>query len=42
MAFAWYGHLRFKEMAWSKNLGLISLILISWGIALLEYFFFKK
>jgi uncharacterized protein (DUF486 family) len=20
MTFAWYGHLRFKEMAWSKNL----------------------
>jgi hypothetical protein len=37
MTFAWYGHLKFKEMAWSKNLGLISVILISWGIALFEY-----
>ncbi len=37
MTFAWYGHLKFKEMAWSKNLGLVSVIFISWGIALLEY-----
>src|SRR6267154_48637 len=37
MTFAWYGHLKFKEMAWSKNLGLVSVILISWGIALFEY-----
>lgn len=39
MTVAWYGHLRFKEMKWSENLGLISIILISWGIALLEYIF---
>jgi uncharacterized protein (DUF486 family) len=39
MTFAWYGHLKFKEMVWSKNLGLVSIILISWGIALLEYSF---
>lgn len=37
MTFAWYGHLKFKDMAWSKNLGLIAIILISWGIALFEY-----
>jgi uncharacterized protein (DUF486 family) len=37
MTFAWYGHLKFKEMKWSENLGLISIILISWGIALFEY-----
>lgn len=37
MTLAWYGHLRFKEMSWGKNLGLISIILISWGIALFEY-----
>ena len=37
MTLAWYGHLRFKEMSWSRNLGLISIILISWGIALFEY-----
>ncbi|MCX8489618.1 MAG: DMT family protein [Cyclobacteriaceae bacterium] len=37
MTFAWYGHLKFKDMSWSQNLGLISIILISWGIALFEY-----
>ena len=39
MTFAWYGHLKFKEMNWFQNLGLISIVLISWGIALFEYFF---
>jgi len=39
MTFAWYGHLKFKEMKWFENLGLISIVFISWGIALLEYFF---
>ena len=39
MTFAWYGHLKFKEMSWFSNLGLISIILISWGIALFEYSF---
>ena len=39
MTFAWYGHLKFKQMSWSSNLGLVSIILISWGIALLEYSF---
>ncbi|POY34815.1 hypothetical protein C3K47_18425 [Solitalea longa] len=39
MTFAWYGHLKFKEMEWSKNLGLVAIILISWGIALFEYMF---
>lgn len=39
MTFAWYGHLKFKEMKWFENLGLIAIILISWGIALFEYFF---
>lgn len=37
MTLAWYGHLKFKEMNWSQNLGLVSIILISWGIALFEY-----
>jgi uncharacterized protein (DUF486 family) len=37
MTFAWYGHLKFKEMSWSQNLGLVAVILISWGIALFEY-----
>jgi uncharacterized protein len=37
MTFAWYGHLKFKEMKWAQSLPLISIILISWGIALFEY-----
>jgi uncharacterized protein (DUF486 family) len=37
MTLAWYGHLKFKDMNWSKSLPLISVILISWGIALFEY-----
>jgi len=37
MTFAWYGHLKFKQMSWFNNLGLVSIILISWGIALFEY-----
>ena len=37
MTFAWYGHLKFREMSWSQNLGLIAIIFISWGIALFEY-----
>lgn len=39
MTLAWYGHLKFKDMSWSQNLGLIAIILISWGIALFEYMF---
>jgi len=39
MTMAWYGHLKFKELKWFENLGLISIVLISWGIALFEYFF---
>ena len=39
MTLAWYGHLKFKEMRWFENLGLIAIILISCGIALFEYFF---
>ncbi|HLT71708.1 MAG TPA: DMT family protein [Cyclobacteriaceae bacterium] len=37
MTFAWYGHLRFKEMKWSQSLPLFTIILISWGIAFFEY-----
>jgi len=37
MTFAWYGHLKFKDMKWAESLGLVSIILISWGIALFEY-----
>lgn len=37
MTIAWYGHLRFKDVSYLKNAGLVTTILISWGIALLEY-----
>lgn len=39
MTLAWYGHLKFAEWKWFNQLGLISIILISWGIALFEYCF---
>ncbi|MDD4148509.1 MAG: DMT family protein [Bacteroidales bacterium] len=39
MTLAWYGHLKFKEIPWLAKLSLVSVILISWGIALFEYFF---
>ena len=37
MTIAWYGHLRFKDISALKNIGLVGTILISWGIAILEY-----
>jgi len=39
MTIAWCGHLKFAEWKWFSKLGLISIILISWGIALFEYMF---
>jgi uncharacterized protein len=39
MTVAWYGHLKFKDLKWFSTLPLITVILISWGIALFEYFF---
>ena len=39
MTLAWYGHLKFGEWKWFSKLGLVSIILISWGIALFEYIF---
>jgi uncharacterized protein (DUF486 family) len=39
MTLAWYGHLKFKELNWFENAGLITIVLISWGIALFEYMF---
>ena len=39
MTLAWYGHLKFKDIGWLNSLGLVSIILISWGIALFEYSF---
>ncbi len=39
MTFAWYGHLKFKELGWFDKFGLPAVILISWGIAFFEYCF---
>ena len=39
MTLAWYGHLKFSEWKWFSKLGLIAIILLSWGIALFEYCF---
>jgi uncharacterized protein len=39
MTLAWYGHLKFKELKWFESLGLLAIILISWGVALFEYLF---
>lgn len=39
MTLAWYGHLKFKEYKWFATLLLVAVVLISWGIALFEYFF---
>jgi uncharacterized protein (DUF486 family) len=39
MTLAWYGHLKFKDIKALNHLGLISIIFISWGIALFEYSF---
>ncbi len=38
MTFAWYGHLKLQEMkVFTSNTQLYVVILVSWGIALLEY-----
>ena len=37
MTIAWYGHLRFKDISFLKNICIKGAILISWGIALIEY-----
>lgn len=39
MTLAWYGHLKFHEWKWFSKAGLITVILISWGLALFEYVF---
>ncbi|SDK59957.1 hypothetical protein SAMN05421823_10331 [Catalinimonas alkaloidigena] len=39
MTLAWYGHLRFKDLKWFEHLGLVGIVLVSWGIALFEYCF---
>jgi uncharacterized protein (DUF486 family) len=37
MTIAWYGHLKYGQMKWAHSLGLVAIILISWGIAFFEY-----
>ncbi len=37
MTIAWYGHLKLKTMSRFENLSLLTVILLSWGIALFEY-----
>ena len=39
MTFAWYGHLKFREMKWFETLGIAAIVLISWAIAFFEYCF---
>lgn len=39
MTIAWYGHLKFKEMPAFSKMGLLMIILISWGVAFFEYIF---
>lgn len=37
MTFAWYGHLKLREMKISSGWPLILVILFSWGVAFFEY-----
>ena len=37
MTFAWYGNLKLEQMNVTKDWPLIAIILLSWGVALLEY-----
>ena len=39
MTFAWYGHLKLQSAGVVSNWPLWGVILLSWGIALFEYFF---
>lgn len=39
MTLAWYGHLKLQSMGISKSWPLFLVILVSWGVALLEYSF---
>lgn len=39
MTFAWYGHLKLSASGFTSNWPLYGIILLSWGIALLEYCF---
>lgn len=37
MTAAWYGHLKFSEHKKFASLGILAVILISWGLAFFEY-----
>jgi len=39
MTIAWYGHLKYQNVSKNATLGLLGIVLASWGIALFEYFF---
>ena len=39
MTVAWYGHLKYQNVSKNAMLGLLGIVLASWGIALFEYFF---
>lgn len=39
MTLAWYGHLRYNEWKYYTKWGNSCVILVSWGIALIEYIF---
>lgn len=39
MTIAWYGHLKLQTAGISRNWPLIAVILLSWGVALIEYCF---
>lgn len=39
MTFAWYGHLKMKQLNWLPNASLFLIIVMSWGIAFFEYMF---
>ena len=39
MTMAWYGHLKFAKWKWFNKLGLVAIILMSWGLAFFEYCF---
>lgn len=39
MTFAWYGHLKLQSAGLTTNWPLYAVILLSWGMALVEYIF---
>ena len=39
MTLAWYGHLKLQQSGVGTNWPLYVIILLSWGVALIEYFF---